>query len=242
MKVNQISNLNSIIYISNLNRIFKRRFFMNKKILTTFLFAATFFLLTGKPAQAQETNTNALQPYEEKLEELSSELGTELAIVPSENGTMEETIDFYTNMSIEDFESYVKDAYEEGELLDEITDAHLSEDFSSLEVAPLASIAYYQKYYYSAGNTKNYLYVRAYVNSDTSRYTGEVYDIGSIQNSYPSYKCKSASYSFSNNKKNLNCNYKVTKYLSNSLIETTTKTISCTYTANGGNIYASGKL
>ena len=124
---------------------------MNKKILTTFLFAATFFLLTGKPAQAQETNTNALQPYEEKLEELSSELGTELAIVPSENGTMEETIDFYTNMSIEDFESYVKDAYEEGELLDEITDAHLSEDFSSLEVAPLASIAYYQKYYYSAG-------------------------------------------------------------------------------------------
>jgi len=95
-----------------------------------------------------------------------------------------------------------------------------------LDVAPLASIAYYQKYFYNSGNTNNYLYVRAYVNSDTSKYTGEVYDIGSVQKSYPSYKCKSASYSFSSNKKTITCNYRVTKYLSSTLIETTTKNIS----------------
>ena len=100
----------------------------------------------------------------------------------------------------------------------------------------------YQKYFYNSGNTNNYLYVRAYVNSDTSKYTGEVYDIGSVQKSYPSYKCKSASYSFSSNKKTITCNYRVTKYLSSTLIETTTKNISCTFIANGGNISASGSV
>ena len=44
--------------------------------------------------------------------------------------------------------------------------------------------------------------------------------------SNPSYKCKSASYSFSSNKKTITCNYRVTKYLSSTLIETTTKNIS----------------
>lgn len=132
--------------------------------------------------------------------------------------------------------------YEEAESLDVVTEEYVSEESSSLDVAPLASIAYYQKYFYNSGNTNNYLYVRAYVNSDTSKYTGEVYDIGSVQKSYPSYKCKSASYSFSSNKKTITCNYRVTKYLSSTLIETTTKNISCTFIANGGNISASGSV
>lgn len=134
---------------------------------------------------------------------------------------------------MDEFDSYVKDAYEEAESLDVVTEEYVSEESSSLDVAPLASIAYYQKYFYNSGNTNNYLYVRAYVNSDTSKYTGEVYDIGSVQKSYPSYKCKSASYSFSSNKKTITCNYRVTKYLSSTLIETTTKNISCTFIANG---------
>lgn len=66
-------------------------------------------------------------------------------------------------MSMDEFDSYVKDAYEEAESLDVVTEEYVSEESSSLDVAPLASIAYYQKYFYNSGNTNNYLYVRAYV-------------------------------------------------------------------------------
>lgn len=201
------------------------RSFMKKKLLSTLLLAGTLLIGSTVSAYAQDVSSDPLQPYEDRLEELSTELGTDLAIVAPEDGTIEDAIDFYSSMSMDEFDSYVKDAYEEAESLDVVTEEYVSEESSSLDVAPLASIAYYQKYFYNSGNTNNYLYVRAYVNSDTSKYTGEVYDIGSVQKSYPSYKCKSASYSFSSNKKTITCNYRVTKYLSSTLIETTTKNI-----------------
>lgn len=166
---------------------------MKKKLLSTLLLIGTLLIGSTVSAYAQDVSSNPLQPYEDRLEELSTELGTDLAIVAPEDGTIEDAIDFYSNMSMEEFDSYVKDAYEEAESLDVVTEEYVSEESSSLDVAPLASIAYYQKYFYNSGNTNNYLYVRAYVNSDTSKYTGEVYDIGSVQKSYPSYKCKSAS-------------------------------------------------
>ena len=215
---------------------------MKKKLLSTLLLAGTLLIGSTVSAYAQDVSSDPLQPYEDRLEELSTDLGTDLAIVAPEDGTIEDAIDFYSSMSMDEFDSYVKDAYEEAESLDVVTEEYVSEESSSLDVAPLASIAYYQKYFYNSGNTNNYLYVRAYVNSDTSKYTGEVYDIGSVQKSYPSYKCKSASYSFSSNKKTITCNYRVTKYLSSTLIETTTKNISCTFIANGGNISASGSV
>ncbi|WP_448916454.1 hypothetical protein [Eubacterium ramulus] len=53
---------------------------------------------------------------------------------------------------MEEFDSYVKDAYEEAESLDVVTEEYVSEESSSLDVAPLASIAYYQKYFYNSSN------------------------------------------------------------------------------------------
>ena len=189
---------------------------MKKKLLSTLLLAGTLLIGSTVSAYAQDVSSDPLQPYEDRLEELSTELGTDLAIVAPEDGTIEDAIDFYSSMSMDEFDSYVKDAYEEAESLDVVTEEYVSEESSSLDVAPLASIAYYQKYFYNSGN--------------------------SVQKSYPSYKCKSASYSFSSNKKTITCNYRVTKYLSSTLIETTTKNISCTFIANGGNISASGSV
>lgn len=221
---------------------------MNRKIFTSFMLIGILAFGTVTSAYAGETSADALQPYEDKLEELSSELGTELAIVPSEDGTMDDAVDFYTDMSMEEFENYVKNAYEEAEALDYVTDEYAVEEFVTEEsensdISLLsANVAYYQKFFYSSGNTNNYLYVRAFVNNETSLYTGSVYDMGSVQKTYPSYKYNSGSYSFSSNKKKITCKYNVTKYLSSNLIETTVKTITCTYTANGGHLYASGSV
>lgn len=147
---------------------------MKKKLLSTLLLAGTLLIGSTVSAYAQDVSSDPLQPYEDRLEELSTELGTDLAIVAPEDGTIEDAIDFYSSMSMDEFDSYVKDAYEEAESLDVVTEEYVSEESSSLDVAPLASIAYYQKYFYNSGNTNNYLYVRAYVNSDTSKYTGGI--------------------------------------------------------------------
>lgn len=128
---------------------------MKKKLLSTLLLAGTLLIGSTVSAYAQDVSSDPLQPYEDRLEELSTELGTDLAIVAPEDGTIEDAIDFYSSMSMDEFDSYVKDAYEEAESLDVVTEEYVSEESSSLDVAPLASIAYYQKYFYNSGNTNN---------------------------------------------------------------------------------------
>ena len=125
---------------------------MKKKLLSTLLLAGTLLIGSTVSAYAQDVSSDPLQPYEDRLEELSTELGTDLAIVAPEDGTIEDAIDFYSSMSMDEFDSYVKDAYEEAESLDVVTEEYVSEESSSLDVAPLASIAYYQKYFYNSGS------------------------------------------------------------------------------------------
>ena len=90
---------------------------MKKKLLSTLLLAGTLLIGSTVSAYAQDVSSDPLQPYEDRLEELSTELGTDLAIVAPEDGTIEDAIDFYSSMSMDEFDSYVKDAYEEAKQL-----------------------------------------------------------------------------------------------------------------------------
>ena len=101
---------------------------MKKKLLSTLLLAGTLLIGSTVSAYAQDVSSDPLQPYEDRLEELSTELGTDLAIVAPEDGTIEDAIDFYSSMSMDEFDSYVKDAYEEAESLDVVTEEYVSEE------------------------------------------------------------------------------------------------------------------
>ena len=54
---------------------------MKKKLLSTLLLAGTLLIGSTVSAYAQDVSSDPLQPYEDRLEELSTELGTDLAIV-----------------------------------------------------------------------------------------------------------------------------------------------------------------
>ena len=100
---------------------------MRKKLLSTLLLTG-IILFGSSAAYAQNASSDPLQPYKDRLEELNTELGTDLAIVAPENGSMEDAINFYTSMSMDEFDSYVKNAYEEAASLDAVTDEYLAEE------------------------------------------------------------------------------------------------------------------
>lgn len=55
--------------------------------------------------------------------------------------------------------------------------------------------------------------------------------------SYPAYKVRSYSTSFSSNKRTVACTWRCSKYISKNVVATGDYTLSCTFTAGGGNIY-----
>ena len=61
---------------------------MKKKLLSTLLLAGTLLIGSTVSAYAQDVSSDPLQPYEDRLEELSTELGTDLAIVAPEDGML----------------------------------------------------------------------------------------------------------------------------------------------------------
>ncbi|MBE5901049.1 MAG: hypothetical protein E7280_03990 [Lachnospiraceae bacterium] len=68
-----------------------------------------------KPKKSEEQDP--LKPYKKKLEEINERLGTSFRILSAEESTNpditdEEIIEFYTAMSMDEFEQYVLELYE----------------------------------------------------------------------------------------------------------------------------------
>ena len=61
-----------------------------------------------------------LTPYVEKLTLLNAEPGTDYVLAPTENTTYDEMVTFYTDMSLDEFEKYIRDAYEAEQEFDEV--------------------------------------------------------------------------------------------------------------------------
>lgn len=182
---------------------------------------------------AGETSVSKLAPYEVKLEQLNESLGTDYQLQPSEGCTYDEMAEYFNDMTLTEFETYVRNAYKAEQEMDAKmkapihTNSNVFSTFSTLGT---------QRYYY---NGSNYLYLRAYTTtvSGSVIYTGDVDGTGSVINSYPAYKSRSCAVSFSSDKKTASCSWKCVKYLNKNLISATDYTVNCTFAAGGGNVY-----
>lgn len=50
--------------------------------------------------------------YENELQKLNEELGTDYQLSPNGDDTYEDMVAFYTGMTIEEFDAYIREAYE----------------------------------------------------------------------------------------------------------------------------------
>ena len=73
------------------------------------LFMAVVLILGQNSYAFARAEVNALAPYQEKPIFLNNELDTDYVLSPTEDTTYDEMVTFYTNMSINEFEKYVRD-------------------------------------------------------------------------------------------------------------------------------------
>ena len=80
----------------------------------------TIVLVVKSIYKRPSSDSEALKPYEDRLEELNSELGANMVIYISESDpNYEENIQFYTSMTMEEFDNYIRDLYDKTKEYDE---------------------------------------------------------------------------------------------------------------------------
>jgi hypothetical protein len=138
-------------------------------------------------------------------------------------------------MTIDEFDKYIYAAYEAEMKFDSIVKKPRTEIKTS-EKEETRSTLTTQRLYYDGANS---LYLKAYTTTvnGTTIYTGDVHSSSHTIVSYPAYKVRSYSTSFSSNKRTVACTWRCSKYISKNVVATGDYTLSCTFTAGGGNIY-----
>ena len=68
---------------------------------------------------APASGMDAMKPYEKRLEELNKELGSNMVIyIPETDPDYDEQVSFYTSMTIEEFDRYIRDMNEKAKEYD----------------------------------------------------------------------------------------------------------------------------
>lgn len=202
-----------------------------KKIISSMAMTSLIIFSQSMSALASE---NVMAPYEEKLEQINQELGTDFKFNTEGELSKSEMEQFYTSMSVDQFDQYIRDAIREAEdnhLDSSTTVVHdKNSEFSLMESRTQ------QKYIY---DTVHYIFVDVSINTEHGVTTYTDYhgagDNGS-QNSYPYYSLSSYVASFSDNKKVLNCNFSCIKYIAPNVSNTYTTPILVYFTAGGGDV------
>lgn len=205
--------------------------FKKIKSIAALVMAGVLILGQNSFAYAKE-EVNNLTPYQERLILLNDELGTDYVLSPTGDTTYDEMVTFYTNMSLDEFEEYIRDAYVAEQAFDKVVaqETEMRKDDDAVGYSTLEK----QKYFYASN--ANYLYINAYTTtvSGSTIYTGDISSAGSSISSYPAYKANSYSSSFSDDKKTVDISYSCVKCVSQNLIYDTKYTINVTYGVNGG--------
>lgn len=98
-----------------------------------------------------------------------------------------------------------------------------------------------QRYYYSPGNTKNYLYIETetFTMNNIIRYNRYNFSGGYLIGNYPGYKATSCNVSFSSNDTTAVVTYTCLRMIASGIDDGKgTYTVRCTYYAGGGDLYA----
>lgn len=167
---------------------------------------------------------------------MNNELGTDYVLSPTEDSTYDEMVTFYTNMSLDEFAKYVRDAYVAEQEFDKAVGQETEMRKDNFPVG--YSTVEQQKYYYAA----NFNYLHIYANTTKVNgktiYTGDIKSAGCYIDSYPAYKVDAWTSSFSNDKKTVDMSYRCVKCISKDLVYATKYTVNMTFRAGAGDIHA----
>ena len=224
------------------DKIMKRRSFLNN--VTIFIAAFLFFsnICYSSVSYAATTNETILEKYISKLNELNNELGTTYAIPDKETheaygNDYESLINFYTSMTIEEFEFYIRNINDNN--LNQVVNRNqedflLQQESFSVYAAPTTKVQT-QKLIFS---NSNYFYMKAQIyTGEGIRYTSIV-EFGNSISVYPAYCCQSATYSFNSDYTTVDVSFKAGYYAAANLLYTTTpKYFYATFKAVGGDVY-----
>lgn len=203
-------------------------------ITSTLISLLSIFATTSVSAES----TDPLLFYKQRLEFLNEKFNTNFSI-PNETATGEDysvIIKFYSSMTLEQFDNYVISMVD-GTLYTSNDESIQVENKGNDNIAPY-SYRQNQRYYYCNGKNNNNLYVvtnAAYADG-YDRYTSFI-NTGHSIDAYPAFKINSSSHNFSNGYRNVSVTFRVTRYTSATMSDATLRTVSVTFTANGGNVY-----
>lgn len=219
------------------------------KKIQKFLSLVMLMAITGSylltPA-AKVDAADALTPYREKLAELNIELRTSYAF-PSEEQLIEDgesyadMVEFYSNMTLEEFRGYVLDAYQRAIASEDQTSAEnravAAGNLSRvIDVAEPNSYTSTQRYYYTLVNYNN-LYIKATCyTGDGERYSN-INSYGESHEAYPYYKPASMNVSYNTGKTKATCTFHCGRYLAKYVLDTEAYAMVARFTAGGGHIY-----
>lgn len=189
---------------------------------------------------------DALMPYREKLAELNVDLKTSYTFpseeqLAKEGETYADLVEFYTNMTLEEFRDYVLDAYQRAIASEDQTSAEnravaAGNRAKEIEEAVPYSYSSTQRYYYTIVNYNN-LYIKATCyTGDGERYSS-INSFGESHTAYPYYDPTSMDKLFNTGRTKVACTFHCNRYLAKNLLDTDKEAITIQFTAGGGNLY-----
>lgn len=197
-------------------------------------FAIILVALLAQPVTAS-ANENVMEPYEEKLNQINQELGTDLRFNAEDEVSISQMEQFYTSMSLEEFDVYIRNAIKNAQNYDKDLGTDIKNE-SGIE--PLEETVE-QRYIY---DTVHYIYVKINTNVEHGVRTYTAFHgagDNNSQGSYPYYSLTSYVANFSENKKVLYCNFSCYRYIAPNICDTYATPILVNFKAGGGNVYPS---
>lgn len=180
-------------------------------------------------------NENVMKPYEEKLNQINQELGTDLKFNVEDEASISQMEQFYTSMSLEEFDAYIRNAIKNAQNYDKKFETDIKNES---EIEPLEETVE-QRYIY---DTVHYIYVKVNTNVEHGVRTYTAFHgagDNNSQGSYPYYSLTSYVANFSENKKVLYCNFSCYRYIAPDICDAYATPILVNFKAGGGNVYPS---
>lgn len=210
-----------------------------KRSLIAFLCISTLLVFSSSFVTAE---TDSIQLYKDKLEEINTELGTNYRIPDADEVTVTgktyaELEAFYQAMDLKEFENYIHELHAENDQTRVIDIVQPMGPTSEITPSASDSIQYY--YYSSSNNNYLALYTKVIISGGVTYYNSVTgYGYNSPARGYPYYVPFNMSYSVSSDSRKLTCSYSCAKYISQYIIDNINYTLRVTFTAGGGSLYA----
>jgi len=207
-----------------------------KAITKVFNFISIFFFIFLSQVMPAMASDNALLLYEERLNEINAELGTNYEFVYSGGEISEdEMISFYTSMTIDEFDAYIRNMANKGKMLEKRITFQQEEMVSIIEVTRATDVE--QRYYYDGVH-----YLKIYANTNTEhgkQIYSKITKWGHSGNlgQYPYYSPRDLSCTISSDGREVECIYTCNQYVGPNIMSAVDTIITVTFVAGGGNIY-----